>query len=90
MGELLAAGVSLNYHWKQLILATIHGRASMTQDMDCQMGKSNILPVMHLCALVMKRPMVICTVVAITNGAELGDKYAITLRVCSAVDDVLS
>lgn len=87
MNELLAADVSLNYDWKQLIRATIYGRATMTQDMPPQSGKSNILPLLHLCAVVTKRPIVICTVVPITNGAELGDKYITTLKVRVRIDN---
>lgn len=82
MAELLeSTGIQLSFDWKHLIRATLSGQATMTQDIDCQMGKSWILPLMHLCAAVMGRPMVISSVVPLVNGVELGDKYKDILEV---------
>ena len=81
VNEMIVAGVPLHFDWKGLVRATIAGKATMTQDMATHMGKSNILPVLHLCARVMKRPMVVSSVVPLDNGVELGDKYTAILKV---------
>ncbi len=77
----MGAGVRLSFDWKHLIRETLQGKATMTQDVDCQMGKSMMIPVLHMCAVVMGRPMVVSSVVPIVNGVELGDKYQDTLQV---------